>query len=213
MHTPLNVLVLGAGGQIARHVIDMLGQEAVELTLLLRSPSELADRVPVGATVIQGDVLDQEMLDDVMHGQDLVYVNLAGAVDKQMKNIIQAMRDAGVRRIVVVSSLGIYDEVPGRFGDWNRREIGPYLGPYRRAADMLEASGLDYTILRAAWLTDADEVDYELTRRNELFKGTEVSRKSVASIVTDIVLSPELLSGENVGVNKPGTDGDRPAFV
>jgi hypothetical protein len=42
-----------------------------------------------------------------------------------------------------------------------------------RAATLFRDS-LDYTILRPAWLTDADEVAYEITRREEPFKGTEV---------------------------------------
>ncbi|MFL9992912.1 hypothetical protein PQR34_18580 [Paraburkholderia sediminicola] len=37
--------------------------------------------------------------------------------------------------------------MPGKFGEWSRHEIGAYLGPYRKAADRLEASSLDYTIL------------------------------------------------------------------
>ena len=72
-----------------------------------------------------------------------------------------------MKRLLFVASLGIYDEVPGKFGEWNRHEIGAYLPPFRRAADAIEASGLDYTILRPAWLTDEDEVDYETTERNE----------------------------------------------
>jgi hypothetical protein len=43
---------------------------------------------------------------------------------------------------------GIYDEVPGKFGAWNRENIGPYLPPFRKAADLIEASSLDYTIPR-----------------------------------------------------------------
>jgi uncharacterized protein YbjT (DUF2867 family) len=78
--------------------------------------------------------------------------------------------------LIFVTSLGIYDELPGKFGQWNRREIGPYLPPFRRAADAIEVSGLDYTILRPAWLTDDDEMDYEITEKGEPFKGTEVSR-------------------------------------
>jgi uncharacterized protein YbjT (DUF2867 family) len=123
------------------------------------------------------------------------------------------MTAAGVQRLVFITSLGIYDEVPGRFGDWNRRQIGPVLGPYRAAADTIEASGLDYTILRPAWLTNADEISYEVTQRDEPFKGTEVSRKSVAALVTDIVTHPDLRARANLGVNKPGTDGDKPAFA
>jgi uncharacterized protein YbjT (DUF2867 family) len=134
-------------------------------------------------------------------------------VDEQIRHVIAAMNAAGVKRIIFVNSLGIYDEVPGKFGAWNRREIGPYLGPYRRAADMLEASDLDYTILRAAWLTDEDEVDYETTQRHALFKGTEVSRKSVAALVVEAIQSPEQWTRSNIGVNKPGTDGDKPSFL
>lgn len=80
-------------------------------------------------------------------------------------------------RLVFIATPGIYDEVPGRFGAWNRQNISAYLPPFRKAADAIEASGLDYTTLRPAWLSDDDEVDYETTERNERFKGTEVSRK------------------------------------
>lgn len=87
------------------------------------------------------------------------------------------------------------------------------LGPYRAAADAIEQSALDYTILRPAWLTNADEVSYEVTQRDEPFKGTEVSRKSVAALVTDIVTHPDHCVRANLGVNRPGTEGDKPAFL
>ena len=122
------------------------------------------------------------------------------------------MKGAAVERIVFVTSLGIYDEVPGEFGEWNRREIGRYLPPYRRAADLIEASGLDYTILRPAWLTDADEVDFEVTDYGTPFKGTIVSRKSVAALVADIARTPSLHSRGNIGIDKPASDGDRPVL-
>lgn len=81
------------------------------------------------------------------------------------------------------------------------------------AADAIEASGLDYTIIRPAWLTDEDEVDYELTQRDETFKGTVVSRKSVGDLVAKIIERPSLQSRANVGVDKPGSDGDKPYFM
>ena len=80
--------------------------------------------------------------------------------------------------------------MPGALRQWNRRQPGPLLCPYRAAADTIEASGLDYTILRPAWLTNADQVSYEVTRKAEPFKGTEVSRKSMAALVADIVTFP-----------------------
>ena len=206
------VLVLGAGGRVARWAIAMLADEDVELTLFLRDASKLQDP-PEGARVVEGDVLDRDQLDPAVRGQDIVYANLAGELDAQAARVVESMRGAGVRRLIFIASLGIYDEVPGAFGAWNRRQIGPMLGPYRAAADTIEEAGLDYTILRPAWLTDADEVAYAITGRDEPFKGTEVSRKSVAALVIDVVTHPNRWSCANLGVDKPGTDGDKPAVA
>lgn len=208
------VLVLGAGGQIARWVIEMLsGSKEVELTLYLRHARKLHGKPPHNAKVIEGDVLDRAKLDAAMSGQNVVYANLTGDdLGEQAAHIIESMKAAGVRRLIFIASLGIYDEVPGKFGAWNRRNIGAYLPPFRKAADLIEASGLDYTILRPAWLTDNDEVSYETTGRNEPFKGTEVSRKSVAALVVECIRDPKPFSHSNLGVNKPGTEGDKPAF-
>lgn len=206
------VLVLGAGGQIARWVIERLADErGVELTLLLRHARNL--HAPPRARVVIGDVLDRKLLVSALAGQDIVYANLTGEdIDAQAKRIVEAMQAVGVKRLIFVTSLGIYDEVLGAFGAWNRREIGAYLPPFRRAADAIEASGLDYTVLRPAWLSDEDDVDYETTEKGEPFKGTEVSRKSVADLIVKIIESPALHSKGNVGVNKPNTDGDKPSF-
>jgi uncharacterized protein YbjT (DUF2867 family) len=134
----------------------------------------------------------------------LAYGNLTGNdIDIQVANIAKAMNAVGVKRLIFVASLGVYDEVPGKFGTWNRREIGVYLPPFRRAADVMEASRIDYTVLRPAWLTDKDEVNCETTERNQPFKGTEVSRKGVAALIVKIIESPELESRRNLGVNKP----------
>jgi uncharacterized protein YbjT (DUF2867 family) len=209
------VLVLGAGGQIARWVIDMLANNGkVEMNLFLRHPSKIKRNAPKNAHVVQGDVLNMEQLKHAIDGQDIVYANLTGDdIDIQAANIVKAMNAAGVKRLIFVASLGIYDEVPGKFGEWNRRQIGAYLSPFRRAADVIEGSELDYTVLRPAWLMDKDEVDYETTERNQPFKGTEVSRKSVAALIVKIIESPELESRRNLGVNKPNSDGDKPAFM
>lgn len=208
------VLILGASGRIARWVVRMLGDKKdIEQTLLIRDPKRLAGNEPVNARVVIGDVLNKKFLPQLMAGQDVVYANLAGDVGIQTEHILAAMKATKIKRLIFVNTLGIYDEVPGQFGEWNRREIGRYLPPYRRSADLIEASDLDYTILRAAWLQDRDEVTYEVTARDEPFKGTEVSRKSVAALVTALIEHPDKLVRANVGVNKPGTDGVKPAFV
>jgi len=208
------VLVLGASGQIARHVVAMLsGDDSIQLTLFARHPKKLT-KAPANANVVQGDVLDDAKLNDAINKQDIVYANLTGDdLDAQAKSVIASMQAMGVKRLVFVLSLGIYDEVPGKFGEWNNATIGEDLKPFRRAADAIEASKLDYTIIRPAWLTDENEVNYELTERDMPFKGTVVSRKSVADLIAKIIRDPSLHLHGNIGVDKPGTDGDKPTFM
>lgn len=210
-----NVLILGASGQIAQWVVQALAHEpGVQQTLLLRDPKKLTGSEPANARVVIGNVLDKPLLRQAVSGQDIVYANLTGDdLDKQAQAVIAAMQAEGVQRLVFVLALGIYDEVPGKFGEWNHATIGEDLKPFRRAADAIEASGLAYTILRPAWLTDEDEVDHELTAKGQPFQGTVVSRKSVADVILQVIAEPELHVGGNLGVNKPGTDADKPYFM
>ncbi|EEW59197.1 NmrA family protein [Ruegeria sp. TrichCH4B] len=208
------VLILGAGGQIAQHVITKLSDRAdADMTLYLREGANLGRSLPGNARIIEGDVLDAVQLRQAMTEQDVVYANLSGAVDQQAREIIDAMEKEGVERLIFVTSLGIYDEIPGKFGAWNREQIGKYLPPYRRAADAIEASNLDYAILRPAWLTDSDEDVYETTSRDQPFKGTEVARQAVAALIVDLLNQDRPLGRRNLGVSKPGTDGDKPTFA
>jgi hypothetical protein len=48
---------------------------------------------------------------------------------------------------------------------------------------VIEASVLEYTILRPTCFTDGDEVDYETTRKSEPEKGSVISQKSLATFI------------------------------
>ena len=208
-----NILILGAGGRIAKHVIDLLLKDKnYNLTLYLRRANRLGKIKSSNVRVIEGDVLDFKKLKEAMEKQDVVYANLDGKLEKQAKNIVKAMSESGIKRLIFITSIGIYDEVPGKFGAWNKKMIGKYLGPYIKAAEVIEASNLKYTILRPAWLTDEDEIDYETTQKNKPFKGTEVSRKSVAALVIKLIDNPASGIRKSLGVNKPNTDADKPSF-
>lgn len=144
--------------------------------------------------VVEGDVLNLEDLRNAMTGIDIVYANLSGDPETMAKNIVNAMEGQGIKKLIFISSIGIYD-VPLR----------PVLQSYRRAADVIEASTLEYTILRPTWFTNADEVDYEITRKGEPEKGTVISQKSLATVITKIIGSPDNYIRENLRVNKPGS--------
>jgi uncharacterized protein YbjT (DUF2867 family) len=208
------VLILGAGGQVARHVIDRLSQNnSIHLTLYLRNASHLQHLEGGQIKLIEGDILDGEKLKNAMHGQDMVYVNINDQEDVIAEQTVKAMQTAGVKRIVFIAAIGIYDEVPGAFGQWNKRMIGSILERYKKAASLIEASGLVYTILRPTWYTNKDEVDYIITQKGQPVTGTEISRKSVADLVVKIIEDPKLHANESLGMEKAGTEADKPVFI
>ncbi|WP_119325498.1 SDR family oxidoreductase [Companilactobacillus musae] len=210
------VLILGANGKIARlaeHIfVDTTDSD---LRLYLRKAERLRDFADSHTLVeaIEGDATNVQTLIEAMKGVDLVYANLAGDnIESEARAVVEAMHAEKKTRLVWVSTLGIYDEVPGKFGEWNKNILGDYITNYAAAAKVIEDSDLDYTIIRPAWLTDKPEVDYEVTQKGEAFKGTEVSRRSIAQVVVDIAQQPDKFSRESIGVNKPNTDGDKPAW-
>ena len=190
-----NVIVLGASGNIAKHVIDILvKKDDINLTLFLRNKSRLRNYDISKCRVVEGNVLDLNQLKEAITGQDIVYANLSGDLAAMAKNIVKAMDEKGVKKLIFICSIGIYD-VPVR----------SVLRPYRKAADVIEASDLEYTILRPTWFTNADEVDYETTRKGEPEKGSVISQKSLATLITKIIEFPENYIRENLGVNKPNS--------
>lgn len=213
------VLILGATGHIAKHAINaLLTNTDYQLLLFTRHPQKLGQVDDRRESVISGNVLNYDELSAAVKKADAVYANLANpSIEDQAKNIVKAMDAANVKQLVWISSIGIYDEVPGKFGEWNNAQLGggkrdSYLGTYRAAADVISSSDLDYTIIRPAWLTNKDEVDYETTKRGEDFKGTEVSRKSIGALVAKALENPADYARVDLGVDKPGTDGDKPAW-
>jgi uncharacterized protein YbjT (DUF2867 family) len=194
----MKILILGAHGQIAGVATRLLLERTdAELTLYLRDARRLlALASNPRITIVEGDVLDEVTLDRVVAEQDVVYANLAGDMERQARAIVRAMDKAGVRRLVFVSSMGIYDEVPGE-------AFGSVLEPYRRSAAVVEASDLDHTVIRPAWLNDRDEVAYGTTRKGEPFANPRamVSRKSVADLIVKLVTTPGLGSRQSLAVH------------
>jgi len=187
------VIIIGAGGTLAGPVIEAIQKlNDVALTLFLRNKRRLQPKYAQNVAIIEGDVMDYAVLKSAIEGHDLVYVNLAGDLEPMAKNIVKAMKETGVKRVIAVSSIGIYIT-----------PLRSVLTPYRKLADVFENSGLDYTILRPDWFTNANEIDYELTRKGEPERGQAISRKSIASFVSTLIENPDLYINENLGISKP----------
>ena len=188
-----NVLIIGASGSLAQYVIEALKKlDDITLTLFARSKNRLSKNIAEGCTIIEGDAMKYNDVKNAIEGQKIVYVNLAGNLEAMVKNIVKAMQETDVKRIIAISSIGIYES-----------PLKPVLVPYRKLADVIESSGLVYTILRPDWFTNANEIDFAITLKGEPETGTAISRKSIASFIATIIENPDLHKKENLGISKP----------
>src|SRR4051794_9695249 len=189
------VLILGANGQLARNTTRMLLERTdVALTLYLRRASRLPNPDPNRVRIAEGDVLDAAPLRAAMQGQDVVYANLAGDMARQARAIIDAMHAVGLKRLIFISSMGIYGEVPGE-------EYRSVLDPYRDSAALIEQSDLDYTILRPGWFTRQPEGPFQITQKGEPFRGHDIALDSLSALIARIATTPDLYVRSSIGVS------------
>ncbi|KRM10997.1 NAD(P)H-binding protein [Paucilactobacillus suebicus] len=216
----MNLLILGANGQIAKIIENRILSEDefsnVNLTLFLRDKArlnELSNNPRV--SLIEGNISDQAALQQALNNQQLV---LLATVDTDSNNtitktVISAMKKQNVNRILAASSIGIYGEEPNpAFHSWNQQTLSSALKPMRQADELLKSSSLIYTTLRFGWLNDRDQVQYSITEQGTKFAGGSGSRKSMADAILTIIANPSLYENETIGISDPSTK-DAPSVV
>lgn len=197
-----NGLIIGATGSIGRAVRKMmLAQTDVHLTLYSRR----ANRLKLDAkreTAVAGSALDDAQLDQVISGQDFVFVALSGDMANFATHIVASMERVNVHRLIFITTMGIYQEIPAWLGDSPEPYHNPILKSFRQAADRIEQSSLNYTIIRPGWYTNGP-INYEITQKGEPFGGHDVSRQSIADYVIRLINDSTLDNQASVGINTP----------
>lgn len=198
------VTIIGATGSIGRTVTEYLLENADdEMVLFSRSANRIRIEDPSRETAVAGDVRNAAELDAAIAGSDAVFAALSGDLAGMARDIVASMDRTGVARLIFISSMGIYNEIPAWGADGNL-DRNPMLSAYREAADVVEASDLDYTVIRPGWFTSGP-VDYEVTRKGEPFGGHDVSRASIADLVMKLIADPTLYAHDSVGINTPNS--------
>jgi UDP-glucose 4-epimerase len=123
--TGRHVMVTGGGGFIGSHVADRLLASGAHVTVYDNLSTGHREFVPVKATLVQGDLLDQDKLDAAMRGVDFVFHMAANADIKDnlkeprkcieqnvivTQNVLEAMRKAGAKEIAFASTGSVYGE-------------------------------------------------------------------------------------------------------
>lgn len=198
-----NILIIGATGTLGKAVTKTVMDETNDqITLFARSANRINVTDDSRETIVSGDVMSDADLDKVMLGKDAVFAALSGNLGAYAKKIVAAMNRNNVSRLIFISSMGIYNEIPASIGAGGNLESNPILQTYRDAADIIEASDLNYTVVRPGWFTGGP-VNYEVTRKGEPFGGHDVSVSSIADLVTKLLNDANFYSRESIGVNTP----------
>ena len=113
----MNILVVGSTGPQGREFVAQALGAGHAVRAFARDPSALQSAP--GLEVVSGDVFDPPSLNSAVHGQDAAVVILGvsfaaarkptNVFSQGTRNLITALKAAGVRRLIVVSSFGVGD--------------------------------------------------------------------------------------------------------
>lgn len=140
----MTIAITGATGQLGRLVVARLQVKAPseQLVALVRSPAKAAD---LGIPAREGDYARPETLAGSLAGIGTLLLISSSEIGKraaQHRNVIQAAKQAGVRRIVYTSLL---------HADTSPLSLAQ---EHRDTEDTLREAGIPFTILRNGWYTE-----------------------------------------------------------
>jgi uncharacterized protein YbjT (DUF2867 family) len=205
----MRIAIAGGHGQIALKLTRILSDRGDEIRSLIRNPDHAGDVGDEGAEPVVCD-LEAASPDDVaeaIEGVDAVVFAAgagpgSGAGRKETMDyggavkLIEAAKANGIRRYVIVSSIGANANAEGG-------GFAVYLRAKGRADEAVESSGLDHTILRPVRLTD-DPGTGKVVLAEKVSRG-EVPREDVAAVLAAILDEPA-----TIGKTLELTSGDTP---
>ena len=201
-----NVLLLGATGTAGSALTKkLLSDTDCHLTLFARHARDVyADNERIA--VVNGDAENIEKLKSVMPGHDVAYCAISGnALPKVAENIVAAMTEVGVKRLIFMGAVGIYNEIPDEIDGDDNLDREPAQIPNRKAVDVVEASSLNYTVLRPGYLGEGDEDDYVLTVKGEAAKGYTTPIPALVKFAVQLIMDDLLYSRESVSITHDAT--------
>lgn len=145
------ILVTGATGFIGQHLVKQLVEAQYPVCGLIRpSPRERSFAPGVKIHIVAGDLDDLPALRVALYHATHV-IHLAGVWEETERdtfessnlrgthNLIEAMKEVGVKRLIAIGSIAAHTH-----------SAYPYMRVKAQMDDIIEASGLDYTILESS---------------------------------------------------------------
>lgn len=203
----INVLLLGATGTAGSAIAKKLMENPrFNVTLFSRHINRTKDYAD-NVKIINGDATNLDDLKVAMKGQDVVYSAISGyQLPVIAQNLVEVMPECGVKRLIFMGAVGIYNEIPREIGgsQYNVDNEPPQV-PNRKAVDIIEASNLNYTIMRPGFIRNGDENDYVLTIKEEPAKGYITTLDSIVKLAMELIQNDNMYSHESVSITKDMT--------
>lgn len=165
----MKVVIFGASGGTGRLLVEQALAQNYTVTAFVRNPTKLDLNQP-NLNMVQGDVLNSSAVKAALAGQEAVMIALGAPEFPKAttiradgtKNIIGAMQQTGVRRLICLSTFGAA-ETRKALPFLYRYIVGPLIlsgvfADSERQEAHIKQSGLDWTIVRPVKLTDGEPV-------------------------------------------------------
>jgi len=113
----MKVVVFGASGMIGSRILDELVRRGHAVTAVARNPDKI--RPATGVTAVQGDVTNPAGVAALVKGADAVVSAYSppradpGMVVGVARSLLTGLRQAGVRRLILVGGAGSLEVAPG----------------------------------------------------------------------------------------------------
>ena len=160
----LKVIIFGASGSIGRNLVSQALEQGHAVTAFVRDPARL-DMQHDNLSIAVGDVLQAMSVQKAVAGHDAVMCTIGagrkgGVRAEGTRNIIAAMKAAGVRRLICQSTLGIGESWNNLNAFWKYLMFGLFIRPafldHVEQEKLVRESGLDWSIVRPAAFTDGE---------------------------------------------------------
>ena len=202
----MKILVIGATGSTGRHLVTQSLSRGHGVVALVRQPHPDFNGV-AGVTEVEGDVLAPEAVSRALVGCDAVLSALGSRVSlvdevtllsNGTQIVVDAMRSIGVKRLIAITGIGAGDS-RGHGGFLYDTIVEPLVlrQVYKdkdRQEEVIRGSGLDWTIVRPAQLTDgaAESRFRVLTDLTGVSAGT-IARADVATFMLTELETPRFI--------------------
>ena len=193
------ILILGASSPTGKTLITHLQTlKNIDISCYVRSPEKLSSFKNI--KIIKGDVTNLINLSKSMKGMDIIITLLKGEkLVTQAENVVKSMKENNIKRIVWMTGMGIHHEVPGPIKEILDKLVESQ-PDYVKAADTIMNSGLDYTLLRGAHLTDGNNMKYYIQKEGEPLRCNTCDRIAIAKFLGEVIINPELYKNESIGL-------------